>query len=172
MIKYTLFVLLAINFSMAAPSHHKNMVMEKNSKMRIQLSSKVERELKDVLNSNEELLEAISHFDLQKIKLNAKRLSKRISNISDKKIAKLLNFSQSKLLELDEMSDKEKIMQNFNSFSMALIHILKEYEISDHNAFYCPMQKKKWVQNVSDSKTPRNPYNGEMRDCGDMVTNF
>ena len=139
------------------------------------VSPKVKKELLAVFEKNEKLHNAFFSYETEKedIPGMAEQLSKAIDGISDKKIRQLLRYSQSKLAEIKIEVPKEKNGQNYHLFSMAMIHILKAYDIgSSYNAYSCPMVKMKWVQNSKKVAKVHNPYAPQMPHCGQQDTYF
>ena len=79
----------------------------------------------------------------------------------------LLTFSKTKLDQIKASNDREDNNQNYHLVSMALIHVVKEYDVgSKYNAYSCPMVKKKWLQNSKKISKVHNPYAPEMPHCG------
>ena len=57
--------------------------------------------------------------------------------------------------------------------SSALAHVLSKYDLgSDYNVYYCPMVRKKWIQNSTKHAGVKNPYAPEMPNCGRKESSF
>lgn len=149
---------------------HSKASKEKNRKL---LNESSKKSVLRVLEINEKLHNAFFSYDGQKVEIEALKLSKAISKIQDKEIAKLLQFSQTKLSQIKASNDRESNNKNYNLISMALIHIINKYDIgSDYNAYSCPMVKKKWVQNSHKMAKVHNPYAPEMPHCGSQDSEY
>ncbi len=131
------------------------------------LSEAAKKSVLLALEANEALHSSFFEYDAKTVESNAMKLKKAIDAIEDKEVAKLLNFSKSKLSEIKASNDRETNNKNYHLVSMALIHIVNKYDVgSKYNAYSCPMVKKKWVQNSSKMAKVHNPYAPEMPHCG------
>ena len=160
--KYLVLVILACNF-----------VFSTAAKERLALTKKVQTEVINALKVNEDLHASFFSYDGKNVELFAKKLNKSISNISDKKLVKLLKFAQGKLSDIKSSNDKDVNGQNYHIVSMALIHIINTYNVGPgYNAYSCPMVKKKWVQNSTKDSKVNNPYAAMMPHCGSKDSKF
>lgn len=144
-------------------------------KVRKKVSEEVKRELLNVFTENEKLNSIFFEYEknVSKIEGQAKKLSQSIGEISDPEIKELLSFSQGKLSEISSKSRRADNNQRYHLLSMALIHVMKTYDIGDaYNAYSCPMVKMKWVQNTKKTKKVRNPYSSEMPHCGSKDSDY
>ena len=131
------------------------------------LSEAAKKSVLSALETNEALHSSFFKYDAKTVESNAMKLKKAIDAIEDKEVAKLLNFSKTKLSEIKASNDRETNNKNYHLVSMALIHIVNKYDVgSKYNAYSCPMVKKKWVQNSSKMAKVHNPYAPEMPHCG------
>ncbi|MCB9061519.1 MAG: DUF3347 domain-containing protein [Halobacteriovoraceae bacterium] len=131
------------------------------------LSEAAKNSVISALEANEALHSSFFKYDAKAVESNAMKLKKAIDAIEDKEVAKLLNFSKSKLSEIKASNDRETNNKNYHLVSMALIHIVNKYDVgSKYNAYSCPMVKKKWVQNSSKMAKVHNPYAPNMPHCG------
>ncbi len=131
------------------------------------LSEAAKNSVISALEANEALHSSFFKYDAKAVESNAMKLKKAIEAIEDKEIAKLLNFSKTKLSEIKASNDRETNNKNYHLVSMALIHIVNKYDVgSKYNAYSCPMVKKKWVQNSSKMAKVHNPYAPNMPHCG------
>ena len=136
------------------------------------LSEAAKKSVVSALEANEALHSSFFKYDAKAVESNAMKLKKAIDAIEDKEVAKLLNFSKSKLSEIKASNDRETNNKNYHLVSMALIHIINKYDVgSKYNAYSCPMVKKKWVQNSSKMAKVHNPYAPEMPHCGSQDSN-
>lgn len=152
---------------------HSNMNHSKmdHSKMkkgdRKSLSEAAKKSVISALEANEALHSSFFKYDAKAVESNAMKLKKAIDAIEDKEVAKLLNFSKTKLSEIKASNDRETNNKNYHLVSMALIHIVNKYDVgSKYNAYSCPMVKKKWVQSSSKMAKVHNPYAPNMPHCG------
>tara|TARA_B100001971_G_scaffold84647_1_gene78078 strand:+ start:191599 stop:192207 length:609 start_codon:yes stop_codon:yes gene_type:complete len=131
------------------------------------LSEAAKKSVISALEANEALHSSFFKYDAKAVESNAMKLKKAIDAIEDKEVAKLLNFSKTKLSEIKASNDRETNNKNYHLVSMALIHIVNKYDVgSKYNAYSCPMVKKKWVQNSSKMAKVHNPYAPNMPHCG------
>lgn len=131
------------------------------------LSEAAKKSVLSALEANEALHSSFFKYDATAVESNAIKLKKAIDAIEDKEVAKLLNFSKTKLSEIKASNDRETNNKNYHLVSMALIHIVNKYDVgSKYNAYSCPMVKKKWVQNSSKMAKVHNPYAPNMPHCG------
>lgn len=131
------------------------------------LSEAAKNSVISALEANEALHSSFFKYDAKAVESNAMKLKKAIDAIEDKEVAKLLNFSKSKLSEIKASNDRETNNKNYHLVSTALIHIVNKYDVgSKYNAYSCPMVKKKWVQNSSKMAKVHNPYAPNMPHCG------
>lgn len=162
-------------------NHHKTPKTEKMSqkdnpkatKARIILEKKDKQQLLSLFETNELLHAAFFKFNKKDISLQSAALAKKIDDLENEQIKKLLLFSKKKLEEMKRMTELDDLNQNYHLVSMALIHLLNSYDIGKmYNAYSCPMVKKKWVQNSTKSKKVENPYASNMPHCGTKDTKF
>ncbi len=152
---------------------HSKMKLSKMKKGdRKSLSEAAKKSVVSALEANEALHSSFFTYDAKAVESNAMKLKKAIDEIEDKEVAKLLNFSKTKLSEIKASNDRETNNKNYHLVSMALIHIVNKYDVgSKYNAYSCPMVKKKWVQNSSKMAKVHNPYAPEMPHCGSQDSN-
>lgn len=145
--------------------------MKKGS--RKSLTEAAQKSVVSALEANEALHGSFFKYDAKSVEANAKKLKKAIDAIEDKEIAKLLNFSKGKLLEIKASNKRELNDKNYHLVSMALIHIVNKYDVgSKYNAYSCPMVKKKWIQNSNKMAKVHNPYAPEMPHCGSQDSHY
>ena len=137
------------------------------------LDSKAIKQIEAVLLANEKLHASFFEFDPAKISSAAKSVGAAIGKIEVPELKKLLSFSKSKLEAMTADKSKDELNKDYHLVSMALIHIIKNFDVGDtYNAFSCPMVKMKWVQNTSKLAKVQNPYASNMKQCGSQDTKF
>ncbi len=140
---------------------------------RVKLEGNVKSEIAKVFEANEKLYDEFFEYDGVKVQSAAISLKTEMSKISNPEISKLLQFANTKLEEIKEGNSKEDNFKAYNIISMALIHINSKYDFGKkYNSYYCPMVKKKWLQNDIKVSGVKNPYSDSMRDCGSKESNF
>ncbi len=168
MFKSLIFILgLSLSQSVyASSSEHKDHTkVEKPN--RISLNEKDKKDVLQVLELNHALHSSFFTYVATEVEVKAKALSNKIDQIENKEIAKLLNYSKNKLLEIKRDKEREENNKSYHLVSMALIYIVNKYDVgSKYNAYSCPMVKKKWVQNSVKMSKVHNPYAPEMPHCG------
>lgn len=141
------------------------------SNARIALNEKVKKEVIEVLEANEKLHVSFFEYNGKKIETSASAVKEKIGKISDPEISKLLKYPMTKLSEMKSGSERADNDKNYHLVSMALINIVKKYDVGEkYNAFTCPMVKKKWLQNTKKMPTVHNPYAPDMPTCGMRTT--
>ena len=155
-----------------------NMHKHHGSKMKVEgkrtsVNQKDKKQILAVFQANEGLHSSFFKFDAKKVNVESRKVVEAIANIENKDIKKLLTFAEKKLVEMSSLKSQEDLNKNYNLVSMALIHVMKSYDIGkEYNAYSCPMVKKKWVQNSSKMGKVHNPYASNMPHCGSQDTKF
>jgi hypothetical protein len=127
-------------------------------------------EVLDALAANEELHSSFFKYKASEVEVNAKKLSEKISKISNKEISKLLAFANTKLSTIKSKSKRADNNEAYHIASMALINVINTYNLGDkYKGYVCPMVKKKWVQNTSKMEKVHNPYAPYMPHCGSKM---
>jgi hypothetical protein len=144
---------------------HKKMMKDDGKKK--SLSATEKKKLEAVYAANEELHKAFFKYDAKTVETKAQALAEAVAKIEDKELSKLLSFSQKKLKDITASKSREDNNKSYHTVSMALIHVLKKFDVgSTYAAYSCPMVKKKWVQNTKKMAKVHNPYAPEMPHCG------
>ncbi|TDJ05622.1 MAG: hypothetical protein E2O68_06215 [Deltaproteobacteria bacterium] len=160
MFKIILGLLLISNFTFAATE-------------RVKLPEQTKMEIINVLKVNENLHASFFKYDAGKVEKNAKDLVQAMDKINDPQVKKLLNYSKSQITQINPTQTREKNNQLYNMVSMALTHLINKYDLgNEYNIYYCPMEKKKWVQNSLKMKKSNNPYMPSMPHCGERLTDY
>ncbi|MBT3236276.1 MAG: DUF3347 domain-containing protein [Bdellovibrionales bacterium] len=140
---------------------------------RERLDKKTAQEIIAVLKANEGLHWSFFKYDGAKVEMAAKAVKQNISQIGDPKIAGRLEFSGKKLDEIKLANGRKHNNQLYHLVSMALIHLVKKYDLgSNYNVYSCPMVKKQWIQNSSKLSRVNNPYSSAMPHCGVQESKF
>jgi hypothetical protein len=112
-----------------------------------------------VLKSYENLHTAFFNDDIKKIKQSAKDTLADIEKIKDETILKTLGYTKKKLQELGQSDDLSSAQDAMNIVSQGLFVVLDKHSPNKKYArYYCPMVKKYWIQNISESDKVMNPY--------------
>jgi hypothetical protein len=131
------------------------------------LTEKTQQEVKWVLELNENLHQAFFESKPKLMETRAQVLSKAVEDLSDPSVRKLLAFSAKQLEQIKAERPREDNNQSYHQFSMALMYVLKTYNIGqDYHSYHCPMVKKKWLQNSRKVTEVQNPYMPKMPTCG------
>ena len=140
---------------------------------RKELEKKERQEVIKVFEVNEKLHNSFYDYQAKKVVRNAEKLAQAMEGISNPEVKNLLKYSQKKLKEISASKDKKANSQIYHMVSMALIHVLNQYDLGDtYNAYSCPMVKKKWVQNSKKKNKVHNPYASNMPHCGSKDTAY
>lgn len=133
------------------------------------LNESDQKALKESFKKYEALHKDFFEYDASKAQKEAKDLKASLEKIKDPELSKLLKISKQKLAEIGESESREENNQNMHLVSLALIHVMKNYNVgANYKAFQCPMVKKKWIQNVEEVKVVQNPYAPQMPNCGGL----
>ncbi len=140
---------------------------------RKKLDDKTKKELLTAFEINEALHASFFKYDAFMVETNAKRLADAFAKVSNKEIAGFLSFPKTKLGQITAKTDRKVNNQNYHLVSMALIGILKRYDLgSTYNAYSCSMVQKQWVQNSTKMNRVHNPYAPYMPHCGSKDSNL
>lgn len=130
------------------------------------------------LMADEALMKTMKHYealhqaffdtDESRIKKSAQEFAGSLNQIKDEKLNKTLAYAKKKTQELLEASSSEDRHEKFHVISQALwVALDKEGARDNYARYFCPMVKKYWIQNVSESDKTLNPYASEsMPHCG------
>lgn len=127
----------------------------------------VEQKFTKLMNSYDKMYTGFLKKDLKSVKNSAGILLEDISNFSDAKIIKSLNFTKKKLQVIKDSDSLDQTHDAFNIVSQALYATSKKYgNLKGYSRYFCPMEKKYWIQADKVSKT-NNPYAVDsMPHCG------
>lgn len=143
--------------------------IKRSKNERKELKEEQRKEVKKLFEINERLHSAFFEYDANKVEMISKEMIKAIKKISNTDISQRLEFSKEILGNIKSSEERKENNQNYHLFSMALIHLLDNFEIDNkYKAYSCPMVKMQWVQNVDQLEKVHNPYAPEMPHCGEM----
>lgn len=133
-----------------------------------ELSQENRNELKLLFEVNERLHSAFFEYAPEKVESIAKEMIVSIESLNEPEISKRLHYSKETLAKIKASADREENNQNYHLVSMALIHLLNNFEIDDkYRGFTCPMIKMQWVQNTAELERVHNPFAPQMPHCGE-----
>lgn len=131
-------------------------------------SAQADESFNKVLSQYEELHQAFFENKLEKVHESAKKVLSSLEAIKDEKLAKPLTYTRKKLQEVSTAKTLEEGHEAFNTVSQGILLVLEKHAPNgDYARYYCPMVKKYWIQNVSQSEKVMNPYaSSTMPHCG------
>jgi len=120
-----------------------------------------------VLEKNESLHHSFFSYNAKAVEDATKELLKfSITNKEKALDSDLLKVRES----LEKISAKQTQEENKKQYGLANIYFVKiinKYDLGEkYQAYYCPMVRKKWVQNTQKGVDVQNPYDASMPDCG------
>lgn len=172
MSKLIIFTLLLSNLAFGENSKHKHHEMNQShsdKKMgKMHGHNDQNKDFNKVLMKYEDLHQAFFDNKKESIKSSAKELLERIESIQDEKISKTLTYTKKKLSEIITSDDMKSSKEAMNTVSQGLLVVLEKHAPNKSYArYYCPMVKKYWIQNITDSEKVMNPYaSSSMPHCG------
>lgn len=147
--------------------------MEVGKEKRKPLDSSTKEKVLELLKSNESLMMSFYKYDAKKISQAAKDFKGKLSAIKDKTIKVEVELAEIYLAKIASKNKKEVNYEAYHGISKALSRLVEGYELgSTYNVYYCPMVKKKWVQNSVKRRKVHNPYAPEMPHCGGQITEY
>ena len=167
-----LMTLVLSNLAFAQDDAHKHHNMSKGHGKKMEMKEHKHGAENDAFNKvlvkYEGLHKSFFDNDVAKIKANAKAVLEEIEAIKDEKIAKTLTYTKKKLGEISKSDNIQTSKEAMNTVSQGLLVVLEKHAPNKSYArYYCPMVKKYWIQNVSDSEKIMNPYASDsMPHCG------
>ena len=120
------------------------------------------------LSTYEKMHDAFFKIDLKKAKELVPDLKAQIKEIKGDAISKKLSPAKEGLDQLIKAKNVEEGHKGFHKISLSFLALL-DSELSNkvYARYYCPMVKKYWIQNVSESEKVMNPYASDtMPHCG------
>ena len=125
-------------------------------------------DLSSVLVDYDHLHGAFFKNDMKMIKEGASKLKKSLFKLKQKD----MEYAVKRLENLVGRDDIKKAHEDFNIVSQAILVLIdREGGVKNHSRYYCPMVKKYWIQNTTDSEKVMNPYaSSSMPHCGSKIT--
>lgn len=121
------------------------------------------------LQSYEKVHKSFYHYDESKALSHLNEFQANLKKIDDESIQnKLAADNIYKYLGAFQNTKSREVQNNLlNSISKKIFDILvSEKAQSDYSLYYCPMEKKYWLQNTKKVSEVQNPYAPSMPNCG------
>lgn len=120
------------------------------------------------LSTYEKLHDAFFKNNLKDIQKYSGELAKELKKITGKEIAEKIEYTKKKVASLEKADSIEVAQKDFNVVSQGMLMVLDRFIPNKSYArYYCPMVKKYWIQNISESDKVMNPYAADtMPHCG------
>ena len=120
------------------------------------------------LATYEKLHDAFFKNNLEDVKKVSTQLGKDLNKITGKEVSKALDSTRKKVKNLIKATNMETAHKDFNVVSQGMLMVLDRFIPNKTYArYYCPMVKKYWIQNISESDKVMNPYAADtMPHCG------
>ena len=140
---------------------------------RKEVSERLKESVLSILEENERLHSSMFEYKKAALKESVEAFKKKAMGIKDKKIEELLKPALRASSELMTNKTKAEDNESYHRLSLSLVKIVESFQIgSTYNIYYCPMVKKRWVQNSKKMRKVHNPYAPEMPHCGGQITEF
>ena len=140
---------------------------------RERLPEEVRGRVLKIYQANEKLHAAFFKYDKQKVEHYAGEVFKAASLVQNPKVRQKLKYALVKLKEISGTNKRKINDENYYQVSIALVNILKAFDIGDiYDVYHCPMVKKSWVQNSKKQPKVHNPYAPWMPHCGERKRAF
>lgn len=147
--------------------------METETSQRKSLNQTTKDQVLKLLKSNESLMMSFFEYDAKKIEKAAGDFKGKLDSIKDKVVMPEIEAAQKNLAKIAAKNKKEDNYEAYHEVSKALVKLIETYDLgSTYNVYYCPMVKKKWVQNSVKRRKVHNPYAPEMPHCGGQLTEY
>ena len=122
------------------------------------------------LELNESLHMNFFNYDGAKIVSSASHVIKALEKVKFKKMEVNLKKALTYLKKVEKDANKETNYMNYSLANIYLIRIINKFDLGNkYRAYYCPMVRKKWIQNYDKLKKVHNPYHPEMPHCGGLL---
>jgi ribonucleotide reductase beta subunit family protein with ferritin-like domain len=131
------------------------------------VSAGAKKAMVKALTENEKLHMAYFNYDTQKIVTSRDKFVKDLKSVKDKKLQAKLKKAISYLEKISKANDKEKNNKYYHYANVYLIQLVEKFDFhKNYQPYYCPMVRKKWIQNISKIEKVHNPYDPSMPHCG------
>lgn len=132
-------------------------------------SSASSPELNLVLKKNDALFNELLKPSPQALEKLAGELYQAIVKAKTSSVKGLVAAASS-LTKIKNKLSKEENLELYHAFMKDFIEVVMKSDVSStHAVFYCPMVKKYWVQNITQSRDVKNVFAQEMLECGSEV---
>jgi hypothetical protein len=120
------------------------------------------------LKTYEKVHDAFFKRDLKTAQKFSSQLEKELSQIKEPEHTKLLAPVMKRVKSLRETKDVEEAHDDFHVISVGMLGVLdRAMPNKSYARYYCPMVKKYWIQNITESEKVMNPYASDtMPHCG------
>ncbi len=131
------------------------------------VTEKEKKQMIELLTQNEMLFENYFSYNPEAIDKEAKELLKKFAAIESKKFKADIDRGKKYLEKISKSASREDNNKNYHLTNSFLIKIMNKYDFGPkYQAYYCPMVRKKWIQNVEVKSRVHNPYDPSMPHCG------
>lgn len=140
---------------------------------RVKLKREKTTKILDVFKVNEDLLMSFFNYNEEDILRDKEKLSQSLGKVPQGIIDTEIKQIKVSLIEIKKENKKLKNYAAYHVISEVLAKVVEKYDLGGtYNVYYCPMIKKKWVQNSLNLKKVYNPFAPEMPHCGGQLTEF
>ena len=131
------------------------------------VTEKEKKQMTDLLAQNEKLFENYFNYDAKAIDKEAKELLKKFSAVDSKNFKTDLDRGKKFLEKISQTATRDENNKNYHLTNSFLIKLINKYDFGPkYQPYYCPMVRKKWIQNVDVKSRVHNPYDPSMPHCG------
>lgn len=119
------------------------------------------------LELNEALHAAYFTYNAESVEKSATAVISELEKIKNKKLKTNLDKALGHLKKIKKSVKREDNNKFYHLASVYLIRIINKYDLGPkYQPYYCPMVRKKWIQNISKQEKVHNPYDPTMPHCG------
>lgn len=137
------------------------------------VSASVKTQVIALLTQNEKIHAAMFEYNKKALKSAVKKFQGLVTELKVEEFKKTLAPALKASGELLSNEKKEQDNESYHRLSLALVKLVETYKLGGvYNVYYCPMVKKRWVQNSEKMRKVHNPYAPEMPHCGGQITEF
>ncbi len=125
------------------------------------------KQMIELLAQNEKVFESYFEYNAEKVEEHAKELIKKFEMVKSEKFKEDLGRALKYLSKISKDAKRKDNNKNYHLTSSFLIKLINKYDFGPkYQAYYCPMVRKKWIQNVDVKSRVHNPYDPSMPHCG------
>ncbi len=119
------------------------------------------------LETNEKLHESYFSYDVKKVVDVKKDLVKSLAKVEHKKIKPIIKNAIKYLKKIANSNSRDDNNKYYHFANVYLIRVINKFDLGEkYQAYYCPMVRKKWIQDISKKEKVHNPYDPTMPHCG------